>query len=275
MAAKSHRTAYISTQFKKLLSREHIGRLARDPSIAVKTIKTYFFDKNLVERTADTDLQIYQNSIASLASLVSPQLPGFYPFEDEDEGARELGALFTHYGSDKANKHDYHRIYGRLLAGKRNEQLKILEIGLGTNDLSITSNMGLRANPGASLRAFRDWAPHATVIGADVDKRILFSDDRIVTYWVDQSDLSSLVVFASKCDGPFDLIIDDGLHLPYANFNTLATLLPLLKPDGAFVIEDIEIGHLPFWQIACAALPKFVTRLVNAKDGVVFVLQHK
>jgi hypothetical protein len=52
----------------------------------------------------------------------------------------------------------------------------------------------------------------------------------------------------------FELIIDDGLHLPHANFNTLNALLPLLADDGIFVVEDINTEHRDFWHIAIASL---------------------
>jgi hypothetical protein len=136
---------------------------------------------------------------------------------------RELADLFRERGSDKSTYHNYHLVYGHLLAGKRDHALHIVEIGLGTNNIDVPSNMGLFGKPGASLRAFRDWAPHASVFGADVDRRILFMEDRIETFWVDQTDPTSLQDLAMRLsDKKFDLIIDDGLHVPAANFNTIA-----------------------------------------------------
>ncbi|MDB9839765.1 hypothetical protein OAC57_05685 [Planktomarina temperata] len=67
------------------------------------------------------------------------------------------------------------------------EPRKIFEIGLGTNNVDIVSAMGTEGKPGASPRAFRDFWPEAQLIGADFDARILFSEDRIETYFVDQT----------------------------------------------------------------------------------------
>ena len=51
-----------------------------------------------------------------------------------------------------------------------------------------------------------------------IDRRILFHEDRISTFWVDQTDPNSLDALAAQLgDIKFDLIIDDGLHLPHAN----------------------------------------------------------
>ena len=52
--------------------------------------------------------------------------------------------------------HNYHLIYGSLFK-KNNKVKKILEIGLGTDDEKIISNMGRYGKPGASVRAFRDF----------------------------------------------------------------------------------------------------------------------
>jgi hypothetical protein len=187
---------------------------------------------------------------------------------------RDLAALFRKHGSDKASAHDYHRIYGSLLSGRRKDRLAILEIGLGTNNIDVPSNMWPWGNPGGSLRAFRDWAPNSSVYGADVDRRILFNEERISTFWVDQTDVVSLVGLRSQIDTVgFDLIIDDGLHLPHANFNTLSTLMPLLKDDGVFVVEDIGQSFLPFWRVAQATLREYETHLISSKGGLyVFVL---
>ncbi len=104
--------------------------------------------------------------------------------------AEKLKSLFNRYGSDKSQRHDYHHVYGRILS-KPDQVRTILEIGLGTNNTDVVSNMGESGKPGISLRAFRDFASQAKVFGADIDSRILFEEDRIQTYWVDQTDLSS------------------------------------------------------------------------------------
>ena len=53
----------------------------------------------------------------------------------------ELKRLLDHYGSDKGTKHTYHFVYGRILADS--SQINgILEIGLGTNNVDVPSNMG-------------------------------------------------------------------------------------------------------------------------------------
>ena len=80
----------------------------------------------------------------------------------------------------------------------REEISNLLEIGLGSNNTDLVSSMGKEGKPGASLRAFRDFCINAEVIGADIDKRILFKEDRIKTFYVDQTNNSSLDNFKDK-----------------------------------------------------------------------------
>ena len=49
--------------------------------------------------------------------------------------------------------HNYHLVYSALFKNKNNVK-KILEIGIGTNNTKLISNMGQNGIPGASLRAF-------------------------------------------------------------------------------------------------------------------------
>jgi SAM-dependent methyltransferase len=188
---------------------------------------------------------------------------------------KELGALFTSYGSDKSVKHNYYLAYATILKGKRQTPLAIWEIGIGTNDPSHASSMGVDGKPGASLRAFRDWAPHATVYGSDNDRSTLFSEERITTSFLDQTVPSTF----TDLDLPvneFDLIIDDGLHTSWANINTLNFALAHLKPDGVFVVEDILERYLPWWNVVGALLANtYSCTLVTMKAETIFIVTRK
>lgn len=190
--------------------------------------------------------------------------------------ADELADLFRLYRSDKSLLHNYHLLYGPLLSAlKRSERLRILEIGLGTNNTDVISHMGSLGTPGASLRAFRDFLPNAELYGADVDRRILFSEARIKTYYVDQTNPDTFSDLAGAMDaGSFDLIIDDGLHSPNANIATLIFALQSLKPNGFFIIEDIGPESIPIWQVVSKLLPdEYNANLIQAKNGLLFLMQ--
>jgi len=185
---------------------------------------------------------------------------------------QELASLFSQYGSDKSSLHDYHLLYGPLLAPCRDRPLRVLEIGVGTNNPDVVSTMGQGGKPGASLRAFRDFLPNAQIFGADVDKRVLFSEERIKTFFVDQTKQASFgdLTVALGCE-EFDLIIDDGLHSPNANLATTLFALSALKRGGTFVVEDISDHAVSVWQTIAAILgPAYAPTLIHAKDGLLF-----
>ena len=189
--------------------------------------------------------------------------------------AEALKSLFAKFGSDKSAGHNYHHLYGEILKDKHNIS-HVLEIGVGTNNLDVVCNMGPAGVPGASLRAFREYLPNATIFGADLDHRILFQEDRIQTYFVDQTDLASLESLGRKIPHSMDLIIDDGLHSPNANLAVLAFSLERLKNRGWLVIEDIPERAVPVWELVAALLPDtFDSTLLRDEASLVFAVQRR
>jgi len=137
--------------------------------------------------------------------------------------------------------HDYTTVYSVLFADRRDQPLRIFELGLGTNNPDLPSSMGVFGMPGASLRGWRELFPHALVYGADVDRGILFQEHRIKTFYCDQVDGSSIRELWSHPDleGGLDVIIDDGLHTFEANVSFLEGSIDHLRPGGIYVTEDI------------------------------------
>ena len=176
--------------------------------------------------------------------------------------AQSLAKLLNMYKSDKSSTHGYEYIYQPVFDQVLSESssLKISEIGLGTNNIEFLSNMGVWGKPGASCRAFRDFDQRITVHGGDIDRRVLFEEDRISTDFVDQLNISSLVSFLSA--DQFDVLIDDGLHVPRANFNFLSAALSCFRklPCDALkwiVVEDVvdTCENRDFWSAALLLLP--------------------
>ena len=189
--------------------------------------------------------------------------------------AAKLKELFDHYGSDKASQHNYHHLYGNILHNPAGITA-VFEIGLGTNNVDVVSNMGAGGRPGSSLRAFRDHLPNAQIYGADIDRRILFTEERITTFFVDQTDPNGIDELSARLPTEFDLIIDDGLHAPNANLFTLVFGLKKLKMGGVLVVEDVHLAHFPVWQTVAAVLPpsRFVCFLVFAAAGCMVAIQR-
>ena len=100
--------------------------------------------------------------------------------------------------------------------------------------------MTTKGVPGASLRVWRDYFFNALIYGGDIDKNILFEEDRIKTFYVDQLDVTSIKSMWDNIRvNNFDIIIDDGLHEPDANyiffinsFNKLKKMAPASACKG-------------------------------------------
>lgn len=219
--------------------------------------------------------------LAELAAAFAPPPPehdvkAFCEARDGLADAAELKRLFDRHGSDKAQHHDYHFAYGALLGDPGSVRL-LLEIGLGSVNPKIVSNMGRSGRPGASLRAFRDYLPEAAIHGADIDPEALFQDDRITTVQVDQTRPDSLDRLVAGLPSGFDLVIDDGLHAPHANLATLRACLPLLRPGGWMVIEDISPAARRIWDTAAALVPadRYETVILRTRSDVFMFLVQR
>jgi hypothetical protein len=195
--------------------------------------------------------------------------------DDRDRfAAAELKSLFDSHGSDKANPHNYHDLYSVILRN-REDVRSIFEIGLGTNHIDMVSNMGEGGIPGASLRAFRDYCGAAQVYGADIDKRVLFDEERIQTFYVDQTSPATFHELSPLLPDDMDLIIDDGLHSPLANVESLRFGLHRVRVGGWVVIEDIVAEAMPVWQVVAAILPgRFKSYLFKTNEALVFAVQR-
>jgi hypothetical protein len=163
-----------------------------------------------------------------------------------------LHDLFFKHGSDKGAPkdqahpvslnlaHTYADLYYVLFNLYRHSIKRVFECGLGTKDLEFNSNMGENGIPGASLRAWRDYFPNAEIFGADIDPQILFQEDRIKTFHVDQTVLKSIEnMWQIISVEEFDIIIDDGLHTFDAGISLFEASFSKLREGGIYVIEDI------------------------------------
>ena len=133
--------------------------------------------------------------------------------------------LAFRHGSDKCPqvKHHYTPVYYEIFKDRREDVRKVVEIGVGT---------------GASLYMWRDFFPNAMVYGADIVEEFLFSDDRIETFYCDQSVRGNLVDLVEAIGPDIDLFVDDGSHQPDDQILTCLTVMPLLDEEVIYVIED-------------------------------------
>lgn len=136
-----------------------------------------------------------------------------------------LDKLAFKYWTDKnSSHHDYCRKYEKYLPFGRNENIKILEIGV------------LQGN---SLKVWSEYYKNSTVVGVDCDVNCKqYEDkDRIFVEIGSQNDVEFLTNISNKY-GPFDFILDDCSHVQNLTIESFEILFPLLKDGGIYVIED-------------------------------------
>ncbi len=155
-----------------------------------------------------------------------------------------LITLFENYHIDKMNPNGYHHLYVKLLEPIKDKVTNVLEIGLGTTDPTLVSNMDFAVKTGYktgnSLRVWKEFFRNANIYGIDIDVNSIFQEDRITTFACDSTDVSKMHSILDPLNKKFDLIIDDGLHTLEGNLGTLESTLSYLADDGIYIMEDVN-----------------------------------
>ena len=184
--------------------------------------------------------------------------------------AKDLKDAFQQNGSDKYI-HDYHFLYSYIFSNFKIGSL--VEIGLGSKDGNILSNMGSFGNPGGCLRAFSEiLEDDAVIIGLEIDEKVLFNEKNIKTYKFDQLNLNDVNEFINNNPEGFDLVIDDGLHSNISFINTIYMSQKILNKNGLVVIEDIFAEQLDFLIIAfnlCKEIFEYEIYLMNKEYVII------
>lgn len=136
--------------------------------------------------------------------------------------------MFEGYDTDKDSWHSYGKTYERLLGERRGTVEGVFEIGI---------------DKGGSLEAFRDYFPKALVVGFDIDPgTMVHGEERITTFTGNARDHDALSKAARSRWG-YDLIVDDGSHLPVDQYAAIRVLWPFLRVGGFYSIEDLDINR--------------------------------
>jgi len=164
----------------------------------------------------------------------------------EYEMMTDLCAIMKLQGSDKGfGRHNYTTFYHSLLKEHRDSEINFFEIGIGSINPRVSSNMSYMGGdyaPGASLRGWKQYFSKAQIYGADVDRGCLFQEDRLKTFYCDQLDkqtFNDLWILPDLKDVKFDVFIEDGLHTVQANLNAIEWSFHKVKSGGYYIIEDV------------------------------------
>lgn len=182
-----------------------------------------------------------------------------------------LCKLAYKYGTDKCPKlkHTYTPFYFELLKDRQKSIEKVLEVGIGyyksigTEVITFDRNLNRHYHKGASLKMWRDFFFNAQIYGVDIKPETMFRDTRIKTFVCNTKDKGSIEKLIKKTGSDIDLFIDDGIHEWRDQAFLAKTVLPFLKKDVTYIIEDVRypariIEELSQYKCDCPYMPKDV-----------------
>lgn len=141
---------------------------------------------------------------------------------------------FKKFKSDKI-RHGYVEIYSNYLSNLKNKKLKILEIGVAD---------------GKSILSWSDYFKKSLIIGIDIKKlnlkKLKLNKKNIHIHQGSQSDPLFLDWLIKRYKS-FDIIIDDGSHIPVDVKKSFNLLFPALKNKGFYFVEDLQTSYIHFF----------------------------
>jgi hypothetical protein len=155
---------------------------------------------------------------------------------DEAVEIDPLTRLAIKHGTDKWGFHFYTPVYHELFSHLRERPIRLLEIGIGGY---IFQNIG-----GASLAMWAEYFPNGRIVGLDVEEKRMDYGPRVKLIKGSQTDGELLQRMCAE-HGPFDIIIDDGSHVPRDVVATFMALFIGMADKGLYVIEDVQTTYFP------------------------------
>ena len=151
--------------------------------------------------------------------------------KDEYMSYEEFGKLMCE--SDKGYHHGYQRFYYPILIKYQHQPIRFLEIGVadGTS-MVIWKKFFSRPNHIYGIGYKNDQTKYKQEI-----------DSTMTVFMGDQSNKSFLTQFLHDTKGDFDIIVDDGSHVPSHVITSFEMLWDAVKPGGYYIVEDIETSY--------------------------------
>ncbi|HJU33214.1 MAG TPA: tetratricopeptide repeat protein, partial [Hyphomicrobiaceae bacterium] len=147
-----------------------------------------------------------------------------------------LTKLAVKHGTDKWGPHFYAPVYHALLSHLRERPVRLLEIGVG--------GYGAKSVGGASLAMWAEYFSQGHIFGLDISEKRLSLGPRVTLLQGSQDDVAFLARVAAE-HGPFDIIIDDGSHVPAHVVTSFEALFAHVVEGGLYVIEDVQTTYWP------------------------------
>jgi cephalosporin hydroxylase len=157
---------------------------------------------------------------------------------------KSLDFLFEYFNSDKGetyinqytqpskkNKikiqaHGYSKFYQDIFNPIKNESLNIIEVG------------SFYGNASAALFFY---FKNSKIYGADINPDMFrYKSDRVKSFYVNSSSLSSIKNEIINKNIKFDIIIEDASHMLKDQIISLFYLFPILNKGGYFIVEELD-----------------------------------
>jgi hypothetical protein len=178
----------------------------------------------------------------------------------------DLEKICVIYWALKYHQRYYTNVYEPIFSKIRNEYFSLLEIGIAQ---------------GASLKAFRDYFQKASIIGLDNYPESILKENRIDSFIGDSTNDDTVQsVLKLNNNKKFQIIIDDGNHVPNFQFETFKKFWPALEKNGFYFIEDVygieELeNNIKNFDSSLTVLKKDLTQLSGTQDSVILCIFRK
>lgn len=156
--------------------------------------------------------------------------------------------------------HDFLSKYEWYFKPRRDEALKLLEVGIGK---------------GGSPKIWREYFPYANIYAGDYDQNKLYQEDRITTFIFDQGNIANMEDIGNK-HGKFDIFIDDGSHQMVHQINCLKTMWKYLHKNGIYIIEDLHTSYWPTFggSLRGNSTIEFLKNLIDSINALAIGMQN-
>jgi hypothetical protein len=110
---------------------------------------------------------------------------------------------------------------------------------------SVSSILEYGVFRGASIRWLRQMFPQAEIVAVDIlPPQPEWPVGPGITYvTADQSDRAGISRMLKTLNLTYDVVIEDGSHVPQHQATSLAETFPLVRPGGLYVLEDLQTSH--------------------------------
>ena len=87
---------------------------------------------------------------------------------------------------------------------------------------------------------WKEYFPNAQIYGVDIQPKAIFADERIKCFMGDELKAETWEKVIDQTGTDIDIFIDDGFHQKEYQIQVAKYLMPILKQDVIYIVEDVE-----------------------------------